>query len=151
MAHTPVDFLLSSALIGAVMPRVLDRIAPLLLGLLHRAGIPAAHAPVHSTLAPALIFVLLWAINQLIRLLRLRNSQVFERRASYNLLRSSRQQRVLVLSFMAAASTPALLATHLPVLAFLAAVIAVVCSRYLFFVSVVPLSMGLTYVQARAA
>jgi DMSO reductase iron-sulfur subunit len=154
--HTPADFLLSSALIGSVMPPVLDRIAAPIAASFEHFGVHLSHSSHGTPASPVAILALLWILNQSIRLLRLRQSKLFEARASYNLLRSPRFRWIVVLSLIAAAAAPAFLALHTaglygPSLALVAAILAVASGRYLFFVSVVPLSMGLTYVRARHA
>lgn len=134
MVHTPLDFLLSSGLMGMAMMRVMSG---------HRAT--AMDVRVELGLA----FV--WICNQAVKMLRLRASRNFESRASYNLLRGERLAWRVVLAFMSAAVVPLFGYAELPWMALTAAVTAVVMGRYLFFVSVVPLGMALTFLKSRHA
>ncbi len=151
MLHTPADFLLSSALIGSLLPTVLNRPAAALASLLSRHALPLAHSAISLPVWPAAAIALLWIVNHLWRITRLRRSTLFEARASFNLLRGPQLRWTVLLSLLAAALAPALLGSGLPVLALLLAVAAVAAGRYLFFVSVVPLNMGLTFIRTRPA
>ena len=131
LLHTPLDFLLSAGLLGtsaiaAITPRSLPHTLPLALSSA-------------------------WILNSAVRTLRLRRSDNFERRASYNLLRSESLWWKLALSWLAACATVVFLAAPLPLLAFATACAAVLLQRYLFFVSVVPMNMGLTFLGAPSA
>ena len=150
MVHTPLDFLLSAALMGSVIPAG----AWPALRLSELAGHFGLHLPVHTVdigAIPTLLLALCWAANQVVRTLRLRGSASFEMRASYNLLRGDDLWWRLALALMAALVTPLFFAAPLPLLAVATALAAVLLGRYLFFVSVVPLSMGLTFHNRRAA
>ena len=164
MLHTPADFLLSSALIGSVMPAVMQAPANALAATLNAAmgAAPAAIAQhVHAHFAPSVgvttgawptvAIAALWIANHLTKILRLRRSSNFESRAAYNLLRSDALWWIVALSFLAAAMTPLFLAAPMPLLSLFTAVVAVSLGRYLFFVSVVPLSMGLTFIKSPVA
>ena len=72
-------------------------------------------------------------------------------RASFNLLRGDALWWLVALSFLAAIATPLFVTTGLAWLALGTAVVTVMLGRYLFFVSVVPLSMGLTFLKHRPA
>lgn len=144
MIHTPVDFLLSAALIGSTVLPVLAMIASWL-------------APVHSAyfatnsgypLWPILLSTLLWLVNQISRLIRLNTSRQFEHRASATLLNTERLRGILVLSFVLALSGGVGALAGSPTFACVAAIGAVLCMRYLFFVSAVPLNMALTFARA---
>ena len=126
---------------------VLPGAAPRVLAAHLHFHLPQA-APLTFGALPAAIFALLWIANHLAKILRLRRSANFESRAAYNLLRSDALCWIVVLSFMAAAATPIFLAAPLPLLALFTSVAAVCMGRYLFFVSVVPLSMGLTFIKS---
>lgn len=79
------------------------------------------------------------------RVLRLRAAHVFERRASYNLLRGDALLYRVALMVFSVAATVLFTFAPIPSVAFFTAIAAVALGRYLFFVSVVPLSMGLTF------
>ena len=89
-----------------------------------------------------------WLLNQIIRTLRLRNSEAYELRATYSHLRGVLLSRRVGISWGSAATAALLLAVQLPALSFAAASVAVLMNRYLFFVSVVPRSTALTFLGA---
>ena len=136
MLHTPVDFLLSSALVGSTL-----------------VGARESRVSVHSAAIAQLIAVAstLWLANHVVKLLRLRASHNFERRASFNLLRGSHLFWKLAAACLSAVAAAVFAAAPLPWLAAGAAVCAVVLGRYLFFVSVVPLRMGLTFLSRKSS
>jgi DMSO reductase iron-sulfur subunit len=147
MVHTPIDFLLSCGLLGAALCSAMSDTANALLSEMQRHGLSiTATQPRGHILADAAI-VIAWIGNQGVRLLRLRASANFESRASFNLLRGERLWWRVALSWMSAAATLLFLAAPLPWMAVLTALSAVLLNRYLFFVSVVPLSMGLTFLR----
>lgn len=129
--HTPIDFLASAALLGSLVAEV---IAPGYA--LHRSFV--------------LMFALLWSVNQFVRIVRLRYALMFERRASYNLLRGEQLFYRVALAFLSAGAAVLFTYAPLPGLALFAGVVTVVIGRYLFFVSVVPLSMGLSFIGSHA-
>ncbi len=148
MSHTPLDFLLSAALLGTLLAPVLEEAAALLGNLFPRYML---HVSVHYVTWPTVVVATLWIANQLIRLVRLYRSSLFEGRASFRLLRSGFMWRAVLfsLAFAVTASIAALTGTW--TLGLLCAAGAVLTARYLFFVSVVPLSMGLTFLRERHA
>lgn len=154
MLHTPIDFVVSAALLGAVLPSVVEGPAAMLSGLMMRVALAhgvvlhMAHAPVHFPALPVLVLAVVWALNQAVKLIRLNRSVQFERHASFNLLRSEGMWWMVALAFFTALATPIFMAAPLPVPAALAALTTVSMGRYLFFVSVVPLNMGLTFVRS---
>jgi DMSO reductase iron-sulfur subunit len=134
MLHTPIDFLLSAALIGVVLPSALSA--------------NSFHAVSEEfNLRVCLVAALLWIANQCLRWIRLLRSKIFEHRASASLLNLPRQRAAAVASLMLAAVVPPLASADCSVLASCAALAAVLISRYLFFVSVVPLNMALTFTR----
>ncbi|RRA49605.1 DmsC/YnfH family molybdoenzyme membrane anchor subunit [Acidipila sp. EB88] len=185
MKQTPLDFVLSGAMIGALLPAVLARVTtplvplvPWLLswmvrsaqalnnvfmpdrlqhvltrlvpsmqphGLLLSLNGPAWDAP----LGAATALCVSWIANQLWRAGALAKSPIMESRASWRLLRLPRFSRLLITALASAAAAPLLVAIGLPIVALLAAVLAVASARYLFFVSVVPRNMGLTFLRTR--
>jgi formate dehydrogenase iron-sulfur subunit len=90
---------------------------------------------------------LLWIANQAKRLIRLNRSAIFEHRAAAALLNLPGFRAALIGSYACAALVPLAWATTNFVLACLAALAAVLLARYLFFVSVVPLNMALTFTR----
>jgi len=153
MVHTPVDFVFSAALLGVPLPFVLEQAAALLhrLPLIQRF-VPAAPA-LDTTYAGVLGagIALLWLANLGIKVLRLKCSAIFEEHTSYTLLQTPSMKPALIAAFGCVAITAPLLLMHRFTSALLFAAAGVLLSRYLFFVSVVPLNMALTYVRRRAA
>ncbi|MDP9038605.1 MAG: dimethyl sulfoxide reductase anchor subunit [Acidobacteriota bacterium] len=125
--HTPIDFLLSAALLGAAA-------APLLTLVDHRT----------APLWPLPTAALLWIANQCIRALRLHRSRLYEQRAAASLLLGG----LFCASTALVALTLVLCFSGFSVVALPFALAGVVVSRYLFFVSVVPLNMALTFVRS---
>ncbi len=143
MPETPVDFLLSAALMGVPLATVLASVA-------HAITRGDGSAP-HTYAAAAGVATALWIANQLCRVTRLSGSAIFESRATSKLLRTPLFSRLLVASLAAAALSALLLALGNSAAAAFAAVFAVAAQRYLFFVSVVPRNMGLTFLRTRHA
>jgi hypothetical protein len=147
MLHTPVDFLLSTVMLGSAA-------APLLLrstSALHR--LPQLHS---LTLSPHTSFPLwplilscgLWMINRIVRVIRLNISASYEHRASSSLLNTDELRGTFLVSFALVGLALLLTLTGYPLLALPAALGGVISARYLFFVSVVPLNMALTFVRS---
>ena len=136
MLHTIIDFLLSAALIGTILPALLSA---------------RAHASVLSGLRfeVCLITALLWIANHCLRWLRLHRSNIFEHRASAALLNLPGQRTALIASLLLAAAAPLLDRAGSPAFACAAAFGAVLLSRFLFFVTVVPLNMALTFTRGK--
>jgi len=78
---------------------------------------------------------------------RLNRSSLFERRASAALFNVEKLRNALALSWGLACACVVLALVGYWIAACAAAVGAVLCARYLFFVSVVPLNMALTFVR----
>lgn len=136
MAHTPIDFLLSLALIGVTFPQSLASLPYL----------PPLHVPLYLVGATAAF----WLANQIAKLVRLNRSQVFEHRASATLLNLPDLRAACIACVgLAVAVIVLTIVGNLP-LAAVAAIAAVLLSRYLFFVSVVPLNMALTFTRGGA-
>jgi DMSO reductase iron-sulfur subunit len=148
MLHTPLDFLLSAALMGAILAPVLQKIAAM-LG--HMAPQIHWHLSPQASTWPVVAIALLWLTNQFVRLLRLRRSTLFEARASFQLMRGALLQPTVVTSFLLVLVATGMVLGGLWSLGLLCALGAVVLARYLFFVSVVPLSMGLSFLRERRA
>lgn len=147
MLHTPVDFLLSAVMLGSAA-------APLLLrstSALHR--LPQLHSFALSSHAPYPFWPLilssgLWMINHIVRVVRLNISVLYERRASSSLLNTDDLRGTFLVSFALVGLALLLTLTGYPLLALPAALGGVISARYLFFVSVVPLNMALTFVRS---
>lgn len=133
MMHTPIDFLLSAAFIGTVLPTLLS------------TGAQSAPDGFSFWICP--LTACLWIGNQGIRLIRLSCSSTFEHRASATLLNLPGPRAILITSLLLAATAPLFVWAARPILASIGAFGAVLLARYLFFVSVVPLNMALTFAR----
>ncbi len=151
MLHTPIDFLLSAGLLGTAMASAMQQPATALAEFALRSGLDLHPMPLLADARPSAVLALLWIANQATRLFRLRASENFETRACYNHLRGEALWWIVALSWLAALATPLFLYAPLPLLALATSLAAVMLGRYLFFVSVVPLSMGLTFLKHRPA
>ena len=139
MVHTPIDFLLSAALIGTALPAVLATIVASIL--------PARSLPAVFPFWAVVLASMLWIANHAARLIRLNHSAIFEHHAAAALLNLPRHRASLIGSFAFAAAAPLAWITGNSPLACAAALVAVLLARYLFFVSVVPLNMALTFTR----
>lgn len=147
MLHTPLDFLLSTALLGPLLSVPLDLASN---GVARLPRLHVLHLPSSGTNYPAWMVMLaagLWLTNQGARRLRLNYSKLFERRACASLLNTESLRPLFIASLVLVAISAALAWSGSYILACLAALIGVLLSRYLFFVSVVPLNMALTFVR----
>ena len=153
MVHTPVDFIFSAALLGVPLIFVLEQLATLLHGFPHVArfaeATPGIVAPYAGVLGAGVATA--WLVNLAIKVYRLKGSASFEEHASYRLLRMPSIQGALIASFVCVVIAGALSLLNLFPACLLFAAAGVLLSRYLFFVSVVPLNMALTYVRRQAA
>jgi hypothetical protein len=92
-----------------------------------------------------------WLVNFGIKVFRLKRSTIFEEHASYTLLRTRAMMAPLIAAFVCVAISGLLVLSHAFPSGLVFAAAGVLLSRYLFFVSVVPLNMALTYVRRQAA
>jgi formate dehydrogenase iron-sulfur subunit len=143
--HTPIDFLLSSAVLGSAAAPLLIN-ATTAIRALHALA-PSSSAPTFS-LWPLILSSALWMLNHILRTIRLHHASVYERRASASLLNTHNLRGVFLVSFAFLGLAILLSLAGLPMLALPAALAGVVSARYLFFVSVVPLNMALTFVRS---
>jgi hypothetical protein len=86
-------------------------------------------------------------VNHIVRAVVLHHSDVYERRAAASLLNTEALRGTFLVSFAFLSLALFLALTGQPLLAVAAALAGVVASRYLFFVSVVPLNMALTFIR----
>jgi len=147
MVHTPIDFVLSGALIGSILPLSLNWLSQ------HLARFHILHSfelsPAFNVLSawPTAIVATLWIANHAVRLVRLHFSNLFEERATAELLNTQNLRPAVIASFGLALATGVLAFCGAFAYAALAALAAVLLVRYLFFVSVVPLNMALTFTR----
>jgi DMSO reductase anchor subunit len=143
--HTPMDFILSAAVLGSAA-------APILISATN--SIRAFHAFTFSSstrsfpLWPLIFFSTLWSLNQIVRTIRLHHASVYERRAAASLLNTPELRGIFLVSFAFVGLAILLSLAGMPTLALPAALAGIISARYLFFVSVVPLNMALTFVRS---
>ena len=147
LVHTPIDFLLSAGLIGATLPLTLNWIAHHLAQLPLLRYLPLTASTRMFPTWPTMIFAILWAANQIVRLVRLHTSSLFEERATAELLNTQDLRPAVICSFGLAAAASVLAFCGAFAYAMPAAFAAVLLVRYLFFISVVPLNMALTFTR----
>jgi DMSO reductase iron-sulfur subunit len=147
MIHTPIDFLLTTALLGSLLSSVLNAVSILLHPWFCAHAVCFAQGEPSVTYKVALMSAGLWCANQLTRRVRLSFSRLFERRASASLLGTESFQAILFSSFVLVSVAAFFSYAGLNLLACITAVAGVLLTRYLFFVSVVPLNMALTFVR----
>ena len=135
--HTIADFFLTAALLGALLTATAG--AGGRRGLLLAAAVAAAGQ----------------LLNQSVRFLGMASSEVFERKASAQLLSTALSSRVLArggLLLLGGIVVPLLFPSLWGALAALAlAMASEILGRYLFFVSVVPKNMAATYISGAKA
>ena len=151
MRHTPIDFVLTGAFLGSLLAAILCDLPQALISKTLLAeppsALPAGQLP--TLLAGA--FALAWLLNQGVRLYRLRGSTLFEARATFSLLTSELLRPRATASFVLVPLSVLILAFGHPLLALAVGWVGTLLARYLFFVSVVPLNMALTFVRTRSA
>ncbi|HTF61793.1 MAG TPA: DmsC/YnfH family molybdoenzyme membrane anchor subunit [Edaphobacter sp.] len=146
-SHTPIDFLLSAAVLGcAAMPLLLCVTNSLrLLPQLHALELPSAG--VVFPLWPLILSSTLWMLNHIVRAISLHHSRVYEKRASASLLNTNNLRGTFLVGFAFVGLAVLLILAGQPTLTLPTALAGILVGRYLFFVSVVPLNMALTFVR----
>jgi hypothetical protein len=86
-------------------------------------------------------------LNHIVRAIRLHHSDVYEQRAAASLLNTHNLRGTFLVGFAFVILAVLLTLAGEPALALPAALAGIVAARYLFFVSVVPLNMALTFVR----
>jgi formate dehydrogenase iron-sulfur subunit len=143
--HTPIDFILSSAVLGSAAAPILIRAT---------TTIRSSHAFIGSSNAssfplwPLILFSILWGLNHIVRTIRLHHASVYERRAAASLINTYELRGVFLVSFAFISLAILLSLAGMPIFALPTALAGVISARYLFFVSVVPLNMALTFVRS---
>jgi formate dehydrogenase iron-sulfur subunit len=147
MRHTPIDFLLSSAVLGVTALPSLSRVTSAISHLPWLTHALASGSMPHLPRLVPIGVVVLWMLNHIFRTVVLYHSSLYERRASASLLNTEGLRGTFLVSFAFLGLALFFVLTGQSLLAVLAAFSAVVAARYLFFVSVVPLNMALTYIR----
>ncbi len=150
MVHTPIDFILSGALIGSILSVSLAWVAQYATNQHVLRGLNLSPAFHQFAAWPAAAVAIFWSANHAVRLARLHFSSVFEERATAELLNTRSLHITLVGSFGLALAAGVLALFGAFGYAVAAAFAAVLLARYLFFVSVVPLNMALTFTRGGA-
>lgn len=143
--HTPVDFILSAAVLGSAAAPILIR-ATTSIRAFHDFT-PSSFAHVFP-LWPLILCSAFWGVNHVVRTIRLHHASVYERRAAASLLNTPELRGIFLVSFAFIGLALLLSLAGMPMLALPAALAGVISARYLFFVSVVPLNMALTFVRS---
>jgi DMSO reductase iron-sulfur subunit len=145
--HTPLDFLLSSAVLGyAAMPLLLYISAVLCNRPLLRA-FSIEQGP-SSSLLTMVVCSVLWMINHIVRAIRFHRSATYEHRASVSLINTDSLRGTFLVAFAFVGLSILIFAAGQPLFVLPAALAGVLSARYIFFVSVVPLNMALTFVRS---
>jgi formate dehydrogenase iron-sulfur subunit len=145
--HTPMDFFLSSAVLGCATAPILLRITSTLHTLPQLQSFVLPQFAPSFPLRPLILSSVLWMLNHIIRTIRLRHSDIYECRASASLLNTYNLRGAFLVSFAFVGLAVLLSLAGQPLLAVPLALAGVITARYLFFVSVVPLNMALTFVR----
>lgn len=144
-SHTPADFLLSAPLLGLAAVPTLIRMSNSILAIGQLSVVsPMVPKRLHLAFAAS---AAVWTANQVMRVVRLRASQSYEHRASCSLLNTYSLRGTFLVTFAFVGLAVLLMIAGFSALALVAALAGVISSRYLFFVSVVPLNMALTFVR----
>ena len=143
--HTPIDFVLSAAVLGTAATPMLLRASTAIEALLRLPIASSTHA---ANTWPIVLACSLWLLNQGGRLIRLHRSKLYENRAAATLLLSDALRDRIIASFALIALSVVLHIMGFPLFALPITFAGVIASRYLFFVSVVPLNMALTFVRS---
>ena len=151
MRHTPVDFVLTGTFLGALLAAVLCELPQVFLSSTPFAEQPSPLVAGWLATLLAAASALAWLLNQGLRLYRLRSSKLFEARATFSLLSGAMLRRRATASFVLVPLSVLILASGHPLPALAVGWAAALLARYLFFVSVVPLNMALTFVRTRSA
>ncbi len=149
-AHTPADFLLTAAFLGTLLAIALAS-STSLLRMPRLLSFLTSNAGNHP--APLLLTVCcatLWLANQALRGWRLRSSAAFESRAAWSLLSGRPLLPLTALGALLLMIALTATAAHSPIVSLASGFAVVLLARYLFFVTVVPLNMALTFVRSRA-
>jgi formate dehydrogenase iron-sulfur subunit len=133
--------------LGSLIAAPLNAMANRLAEAAGLHGASMSGNPPTSATQSAVAFAALWTLNQLVRWFRLRFSRQCERRASAVLLGTESLKVVLFASFAMVGLAACFAIAQLDMLAGLTGLAGVFMARYLFFVSVVPLNMALTFVR----
>ncbi len=130
--QTIADFLLTAATLGPLLPAAVGSE----YGVLSQAAAPAAVAQI---------------LNQLWRFLRLVRSEEYEKQASARLLSGELARLFLLRLGLLMLGAVALPAMGLAAAGFVLTLAGALIGRYLFFVSVVPKNMAMTFFERREA
>lgn len=145
--HTPLDFMLSSAVLGCAAIPLLLHIAAALYGLPLLRAFSGDHDR-SSSFTPLVVCSALWMINHIARTIRFHRSTTYEHRASISLINTDSLRGTFLVAFAFVGLSILISAAGEPLFMLPAAMAGVLSARYIFFVSVVPLNMALTFVRS---
>jgi DMSO reductase iron-sulfur subunit len=151
MRHTPIDFVLTGAFLGSLLAAALCNLPQSFISRTLLAELPPTLVAGWLPTLLAGAFALAWLLNQGVRLYRLSSSTLFEARATFSLLSSELLRPRVTASLVLVPLSVLILASGHPLPALAVGWAGALLTRYLFFVSVVPLNMALTFVRTRSA
>ena len=146
--HTPIDFLLSSAVLGSAAAPLLLHFTAALHVISQLQSLTQSLSAIVFPLWPLILSSALWMLNTIVRVIRLYHSDVYECRASASLINTDSLRGTFLVAFAFVGVATMLSLAGMPLYALPAALAGVLSTRYLFFVSVVPLNMALTFVRS---
>jgi hypothetical protein len=147
MQHTPIDFLLSAGVLGCAAMPVLLLATNEIHNLPQLRALELVRTGTSFPAWPLILSSALWMLNHIVRAVRLHHSNVYERRAAASLMNTHNLRGTFLVGFAFVTLAILLTLAGQPTLALPAALAGIVAARYLFFVSVVPLNMALTFVR----
>jgi formate dehydrogenase iron-sulfur subunit len=145
--HTPLDFLLSSAVLGCAATPLLLHIAAAFYKLPLLRALTVDHDQ-KSSVTPLVVCSALWMINHIVRTIRFHRSATYEHRASISLINTDSLRGTFLVAFAFVGLSILIFGAGEPLFILPAAMAGVLSARYIFFVSVVPLNMALTFVRS---
>jgi DMSO reductase iron-sulfur subunit len=147
MCNTPIDFILSSAALGVIALPTLEHLAQQVSVLPNFMSLRAGQAQASIPASVLVAITALWMFNHIVRTVWLHHSPLYERRASASLLNTDALRGTFLVGFALLGLALFFALSGHVLFALPTALAAVVASRYLFFVSVVPLNMALTFIR----
>jgi DMSO reductase iron-sulfur subunit len=147
MQHTPIDFMLSAGVLGCAAMPLLLVVMNVVQHLPQLRALERSSAAAAFPVWPLMLSSALWMINHIVRAIRLHHSCLYEQRAAASLLNTHSLRGTFLVGFAFVGLSILVTLAGQSTYALPAALAGIVTARYLFFVSVVPLNMALTFVR----
>ena len=147
MQHTPIDFLLSAGVLGCAAMPLLLLVTSVIQSLPQLQVLKIGTTGTSFPVWPLIFCSAFWMLNHIVRAIRLHHSEVYEQRAAASLLNTHNLRGTFLVGFAFVILAILLTLAGESALALPATLAGIVAARYLFFVSVVPLNMALTFVR----